>query len=331
MKSTKKLIIAAFMLVFAFVAAVSSTFAWFTLQNEVDVDEISVEVGAAGNDLQIAGLDGSFSYSYALTQPTGVTLLPVTWDNTATPSFQKLSLNAGGGTPYFEYASASGASLGYADSTYTWNGTGDYLTYDLQFRSNTTALEVYLDLAANPFTLNETDPLKAAQNAEVLKTIRIMFVDLDSEGDEVPASRVIYSPYYNVLSDFGNGDYFLKDSGWIAEGAFWANPTTPLLSETVNAGADETPGTADDYYEVNTTNVKSYPTYIPFAGELSTVISTTRVDETKGLKVTTLETKAVAESVRVYIWIEGWDGNATNESALSAFDTRLLFKGYPGA
>ena len=40
MKNLKKLFVAAVMLVVALTAVVSSTYAWFTMQNEVDVDQM---------------------------------------------------------------------------------------------------------------------------------------------------------------------------------------------------------------------------------------------------------------------------------------------------
>ena len=102
MKNLKKLVIASFMLVIAFVAVVSSTYAWFTTGKDATVNEISVGVVDASKTMLIGREKDVWSKSVTV-KPYGK-ITPVTlrsdaagtvgmfqqliWDSTLTPSFE---------------------------------------------------------------------------------------------------------------------------------------------------------------------------------------------------------------------------------------------------
>ena len=108
MKNLKKLFVAAIMLVVALTAVVSSTYAWFTMQNQVDVNQIELNVGSAGKDLQISttGVEGTWGYEVTLGTIDGI-LTPVTYDiKTGEVGFKQLALDEATNS-YFVYEAAT--------------------------------------------------------------------------------------------------------------------------------------------------------------------------------------------------------------------------------
>ena len=87
MKNLKKLVIASFMLVIAFVAVVSSTYAWFTRGQEATVNNISIGVVDASKSLLIGRENGVWSRQVTVT-PIGK-MTPVTLRGTDADVFTK--------------------------------------------------------------------------------------------------------------------------------------------------------------------------------------------------------------------------------------------------
>jgi hypothetical protein len=184
MKNLKKLFVAAIMLVVALTAVVSSTYAWFTKQNQADVKEIEMQVGTAGNDLQVAtAIDGSYNYSLTLGDINGL-LVPVSYDN-GLAAFYKLEYN--GATQDYEYT-ATGASDVFAPGDTFTVGEEDkgYLQYDLFFKSATAANEVKIDAANSTFI---------STNAYAAAAMRIMFVTYQADNATVD-TVLIWEPTY---------------------------------------------------------------------------------------------------------------------------------------
>lgn len=218
MKNSKKLIIATLMLVFAFVAVVSSTYAWFTMQNEASVDTIELDVVASGKDLQISttGAEGSYGFLAKLGTIDG-TISPVTYD--MIDGFQKLVLNNG----VYEYAAAEAFEPN--DTAENDNG---YLVYDIWFLS-TQEVDVTINKSTTAFT---------GTNTKALDALRIMFVEVDGTNNEVADSIKIYEPRVGTGS-FGEGDYYLVDNSYIAYNSL-TTYLNPFDSE-------------EDYYTLNET------------------------------------------------------------------------------
>ncbi|MDD4213050.1 MAG: hypothetical protein PHY42_06645 [Bacilli bacterium] len=289
MKNLKKLFVAAIMLVVALTAVVSSTYAWFTMQNQVDVDEMTLNVGTAGLDLQISGTGttGDFGYSLSLGTPEGI-LTPVTFDNSDN-GFKYLALDTT--KSFFEYATAT--SFGMSGTT------GAYLAYDLWFvTSSEGGVSLYLDTTANPFT--DVDGLSTY-------AMRIMFVPV-VEGSPVWTSKVIYEPITGT-GTYGTGPYFLDSNNYIAYNSF-KKGTPSLLDDflkPVNEGVYELNDDAEGDYMYG----RQYTTNTPIDNKLT---------------IGSLSQNTIAR-FRVFIWIEGWDGDANDTMAEKDVKTYLLFKG----
>ena len=288
MKNLKKLFVAAIMLVVALTAVVSSTYAWFTLQNEVDVNDMELNVGTAGLDLQISstGTAGDYGYSLNLGTPTG-TLTPVTYDFSDN-TFQLLVLDET--KEFFKYEEAASFGMSGTD--------GQFLSYDLWFvTSSEGGVTLYLDTTEIPF--KEVD-----NNADY--AMRIMFVPVVSS-DPVWGEAIIYAPT-DGSGGYGTGDYFEEANHYIAYDAF--------TKGTVDVIDDFLKPLAGGVYALNTgegnfMEGRQYSTTAP---------------ESDQLDLGTL-TQNVAKQYRVFIWIEGWDGDATDTMASSNLTTYLLFKG----
>ena len=135
MKNLKKLVIASFMLVIAFVAVVSSTYAWFTRGSDAKVNNIEIGVVNAEKSLLIGKEDGKWTKNVTVTpfgKITPVTLISKT-NGTQVDKFQQL-IWGGDLTPEFidakplneEYVKASG-SYDPTKTYYTLNyNTGAY-------------------------------------------------------------------------------------------------------------------------------------------------------------------------------------------------------------
>lgn len=283
MKSSKKLIIASLMLVFAFVAVVSSTFAWFTMQQQADVEEITLNVAAAGKDLQISttGDEGSYGYTITLGSITGK-LTPVTFD-ASDDTFKALVF--ANPDKYLVYENAIAVKPGDA---LTNEG---FFEYDLWFKSSE-SIPVNLDLLTSATTSDNTSALGA---------LRFMFVEVNGTTEDA-LTRKIWEPTLGSGS-FGKGDFYNPANNYIAYNAFTNN----------------TPETNDDFLKVYDSGVGHYElndTY--FTGRIYTPNTSTG----NKFNVTTL-TGGVAKHIRVRIWLEGWDGDANNTAALAELKGNL--------
>lgn len=312
MKSTKKLIIAAFMLVFAFVAAVSSTFAWFTLQNEVDVNEITLNVGSAGKDLQISstGNEGTWGYAVTLGTIDGV-LTPVTYDATSrSEGFKQLVLDSSTNS-YFVYEDASSFTAG----TTAPDGSS-YLTYNLWFRSSEDNLTLNLDVDTSAFVAATADP----EDTAVLGAIRLMVSD--------GTASYIWEPFTDVVEGqnsgtYGTGNYYDPANSWIALSAF-QNGTPGVETDDMLYYDDSTPGS--EVYALKDATDEFFDGRIYTPATPANVASPASGSAYDAITLGTL-TPNVAKQFTITIWIEGWDGDANNNAALSAFTSYLVFKG----
>ncbi len=297
MKNFRKLFIAAIMLVVALTAVISSTYAWFTLQNQADVDDMQLNVGSAGLDLQISGTGNpnDFGYSVNLGNPAG-TLVPVTYDKSDN-KFKYLGLHSS--KAYLEYKDATSFGL---------SGLGDYLAYDLWFKTSSTAgITLYLDTTNSPFTNTTGTPDKA---------MRIMFAVVGTGNVVDWEHAVIYEPVLGT-GTYGTGDYFIESNGWIAFNSFNNGSTDPkdwfLKREPIN------PSDLDQGYKYVLNDAASGDYMYGRQYDATSPVS-------NKLTITTLS-QNVVKRIRVFIWIEGWDGDANDTMALKALKSYLLFKG----
>ena len=291
MKNTKKLLIATIMLVFAFVAAVSSTFAWFTMQQEAEVSNLELQAAAAGTDLQVSltGEDGSYGYTVSLAT-TGAKLVPVTYDKSDNKFYQLAIDTAAANKGKYMYEEATAIAPGTAEGA----DNEGYLVYDLYFKtSSEDEVNLMLDM---------TSIFVADGDDNILGTLRLMFVPVNGETLDY-TNAIIYEHNYDENSTFGTGDYFDDANKYIAYNAF-THTSYPFL----NAIDDDGKYTLNDAF---------------FATRKYTTNEAYNASE-KTLALGTIDnTNAVHYSVR--IWLEGWDGDTTSEAATQKFVTYMRF------
>ena len=314
MKSTKKLLMATLMLVVAFVAATSATFAWFTMRQEAAVTNIQLQAATYGEDLQIALEDETeLKWGYNVTLPALYgELSPVTFDKTEREFY---TLEVDETTYKFKqvqttenvYNGTSGAPV---------NG---FLEFDLWFRTTNTEVDTLNFNVKSLFTTTEPN------EAEVLDTLRVMFIPTATAsgyaGFEDGETLVLENQTAANSGTYGTGDYFVKDNKFIAAEAFKytaGNYPFQIAEPASEYGfLKETGGEFvlddSDAYQLDDTFVyysKYTTTLVPADGNV--------------LKIANFSSNA-ALRVRVVIWIEGWDGDTTNNAALQNFVAGLKF------
>ena len=306
MKNLKKLFVAAVMLVVALTAVVSSTYAWFTMQNQVDVNQIELNVGSAGKDLQISttGVEGTWGYEVTLGTIDGI-LTPVTYDiKTGEVGFKQLALDSTTNS-YFVYKNATAFTAG------TTAPTGSaYLTYDLYFRSSQ-ELSLKLDVDKSIFAEKvELDP----EDIKILGAIRLMVT--------VGSTNYIWEPFTTIVAGqnsgtYGTGDYYNAANSWIALDAFLGDP---------GVATDDMLALNGSTYELKQAPGQFFDGRIYTPATPATVSNPASGAAYHAITLGTL-TADTPQKITITIWIEGWDGDANNDAALSAFTSYLMFKG----
>lgn len=311
MKSIKKLIMASLMLVLAFVGVVASTFAWFTMQNQVDVDDIQLNVGTAGFDLQVSFDDENYGYTLALpTLSEDFTFIPTTYQTT----FKHLVLDTNSESPtYGQYIYEAISPLTYNATTEVWDGTvadTSYITFDLYFTSSeATPLLIKFDVTT--FEAALTDSLGVA-NALSKGAFRVMF---EEDGPETSLVN-IFEPFYaaaydndeNLFGTFGLGEFYKKDRGFIANQAF---DNFLLRTEVDPFPYDFSTINLEEHYQLDTSEVTAYTSVNSQDAEAA-------VGDISGefIHIATTGGSNVSTKVTVTIWLEGWDGDTDRKSVV---------------
>lgn len=331
MKSLKKLITASLMLVIAFVGVVASTFAWFTMQNQVTVDDLQLEVGVAGRDLQIS-LDGTnFGYRVALAplpvdegETLGFKLKPVTYRNDSLGGwmFNTLALDEEG---VYEYDSTQ--SLLYNGTTWDGTaGTSSFFEFDAWFVSSAATISAPLVVRFDAYAF-EGALSALTLDGQAFGALRVKFAVYDELEDEF-VDVIIYEPNYatasaydndtNLIGTFGTGSFYNDTKKFISNTAF-----APFVQDTLSTINGE------DHYvlEASVLDEKYEHTYFESASAArSADLTVTYGTTARFIDIVSLQS-ANASQVRITIWLEGWDGDATNEIATQNLAARLLFVG----
>jgi len=168
-------------------------------------------------------------------------------------------------------------------------GKEGYLEYDLFLRADE-ALAVGLDVSLDGNLVIPGDTASEADLAAV-KAVRIGFLI----GEEF----IIYEPYQDANSTFGTGEFFNPTSS-TPFGAF-AN----FLEKGTEAWTFTTDAAVNEYATANDT-----------------------VNVNEGILPLTNLLANEAQQITVRIWLEGWDGDATNVAQGANFSTYLKFKTY---
>lgn len=304
MKNLKKLILSGILLVVALVAAVSSTLAWFTMQQDASVNDMELGAASEGLDLQISTDNTNWGYVVTVASPNGALLKPTTFDASDT-TFKELAFDT-------DATNEDKNKFEYVDTTPIIPGatTGEgYLTFDLYFKSsNENIKNLYLNI---------TDSLLSTEleNKTILNTVRMMFiVQEDETSSDLTAynsgNTLIYEPNYEETSTYGNGAYFLQANNYIAYNAFTHTNFLFLNSEVDENG----------YYTLNDTFFADRK-YTAKNKDNAITIN----DAEGGLLITNTMVANTVLKVKVCIWLEGWDGDTNNTVSLAEFAAKLKF------
>lgn len=315
----KKLFLAILMILFTGVLLTTSTYAWFTANKTVTVEQIDVNV-AATNGLQIS-VDGttwkptitnddilgaSAKYNAAVNQIPAGNSAPVSTIGAINTADGFMNMYAGAietaGTDYILTAQQSKETNGT---------TGDFVAFDLFF-STTTDTPIYLTNASN--VIYSTGP-KGLENAS-----RIAFV---MSGNTSAGSDL--ATIQGLKATAGSEVILWEPNSDVHTAAAVKN-----AQDAYGKGTTEGPGAAPlDYVGVkapisSANNIPVNSTDGTYFGSISPKIKTPAA----GIGTTfekAFDLKAGITKVRVYMWIEGQDVDCENDASGGSISYNLQF------
>lgn len=348
MKSLRKLFLASLMLFVALFAVIASTFAWFTIQQNPQIDEFNVDI-TSGEGLSISlnnGADYKLIWSnneFLATLPSGGNFLNYFELDTVTPrfdrvtegetttftfanEFQKLTYN---NPPFPWETNFNSTNLGHYTLTIaepnirlespTWI-SGKYISFDVFFKAETD-LNVYVQAA-------EVN----SDNANAENSARFGFLPhTNNEGVHTPdlANFKIFDPAA-IKGDtqvFGEGDFFSRNRLYENFRALM----TPTPTETSTDVIRVVPSLSDpQIYQIAFEDPENPGMFI-FDEDYVEFVKSITFDYTNPEPLIVVPAGDDAASVRkltVFIWLEGWDGQATDEAKGAILDVFLRFTGY---
>ena len=311
MKNTRKLLMAALMLVVAFAAVVSSTYAWFTLSNPLVVEDINVSVSESSgiymavknkdNDTYTwrtslteamlkAGKDSNFATKYA------PVCMEVSNDAINFGSFKKLN-TAGNGVE----AAAAGT---------------EYTTFTIYFKADK---ETVLDLTSILAAATGTDSSMAASS--------MLRVAVQGKGKE--ASALSEAKGWRKYDDKTSGIEVVSDAtvGTTTYPSFYS-ATNPAYNAFVKSGALDASNTppidGNALLDGSTTTYKyakiGLTGYTGYKSLHDALVSTNQNKyPAQIVTVPAYTTDADIVSITFTIWLEGWDSLATDALAGTQF------------
>lgn len=320
-KKSKKIFIAILMILFSGVVLTASTYAWFTANKTVTVEQIEVNV-AASNGLQIsvdasnwktlisnADIRGAgTTYTGAVNQLPTTSIVPTSsiGEIDTTTGFMKMFKGD-------IISSATGTNILKAVQSTETHGTasGDFIAFDLFFQV-TEDTPVYLTSASNVIAV---DASKGIENAA-----RVAFVEqgnaaagtavgtvqaLKSDGT-TPA--IIWEPNIDVH----------KPAAVVAALSTYGITTTEAGAARINYNGVKAPIPESENIPLNSTDEKYFSAVTP---KLTSVAA--GIPDTDYLSLFTL--KAGTTKVRIYMWVEGQDVDCENNASGSSLAYNLQF------
>lgn len=320
-RKRRSLFLSLLMIGFTGVVLTTSTYAWFTANQTVSVENIDVNVAAA-NGLQISvdGVNWKSIVSNAdilgakATYPGAVNQLPSSTNNLI-PVSSALEINEKNGFLKMfagEVSSDDGGSftLSATESVETNGDTGDFVAFDLFFQV-TGNTPIYLTSESSIVTSGESKGLQNAGRAAFVvqgnvptgtdkDTIQGLKATADSE-------VVLWEPNYDVHT-----------------AAAVAHAKSVYGIDTSEADADQL-----TYYGVNqvigkelNVPVASNETYFTqMTPDISTTAAGISADDYEDL----ITLQPGVTKVRIYLWVEGQDVDCENNASGSAVTYNLQF------
>ncbi|XFA99742.1 hypothetical protein ACAG96_03935 [Candidatus Izemoplasma sp. B36] len=325
MKSLKtKVIMSAFVLLFALVATIGSTYAWFTVSNQVSVQAIDLDVVTADSlliqvqdevtDTESAGVElGNAPYTtYGLTNLTDfqtnltTTEIALATQYTTYTGYKMAPLTAA-------YISTVGTTTAYDEIDM------DKLAYltDLE----TTTDRALTEVVGNPTYKNGTVGGYVEFNFWLIYSGLSESVDIALQDLVITETGASPSAVTNAISVGIKGDQVETTP---TENIFSLNPDYGFLFESTDAGYSETSA-------LNSISDKA-----TLIGKHSVYFNTADTDDLANIYVGTTGTSSQAstvatlapntpELITVRIWLEGWDSQTTNLLSSATFNISFEF------
>lgn len=320
-KRSKKIFIAILMILFSGVVLTASTYAWFTANKTVTVDEIQVNV-AASNGLQISVDATSWktlisnedirgagtTYAGAVNQLPTTSIVPTSsiGEIDTTTGFMKMFKGD-------IISSATGTNILKAVQSTETHGTasGDFIAFDLFFQV-TEDTPVYLTSASKVIAVGDS---KGIENAA-----RVAFVEqgnaaagtavgtvqgLKSDGTK---PSIIWEPNTDVH----------KPAAVVAALSTYGITTTETGAARINYNGVKALIPENANIPLNSTDTNYFSAVTP---ALTSVAA--GIPEDAYLQLFTL--KAGTTKVRIYMWVEGQDVDCENNASGSSLAYNLQF------
>ncbi len=320
-KKSKKIFIAILMILFSGVVLTASTYAWFTANKTVTVEQIEVNV-AASNGLQIsvdatnwktlisnADIQGAgTTYTGAVNQLPTTSIVPTSsiGEIDTTTGFMKMFKGD-------IVSNASGTNILKAVQSTETHGTasGDFIAFDLFFQV-TEDTPVYLTSASKVIAVGDS---KGIENAA-----RVAFVEqgnaaagtavgtvqgLKSDGTK---PSIIWEPNTDVH----------KPAAVVAALSTYGITTTETGAARINYNGVKALIPEDANVPLNSTDTNYFSAVTPALTSVATGIP-----ESAYLQLFTL--KAGTTKVRIYMWVEGQDVDCENNASGSSLAYNLQF------
>ena len=320
-KKSKKIFIAILMILFSGVVLTASTYAWFTANKTVTVEQIEVNV-AASNGLQIsvdatnwktlisnADIQGAgTTYTGAVNQLPGGSIVPTSsiGEIDTTTGFMKMFKGD-------IISNAAGTNILKAErSTETHSTTtGDFIAFDLFFQV-TEDTPVYLTDASNVIAV---DASKGIENAA-----RVAFVEQGNAaaGTAVGIVQALKSDGTTPAIIWEPNTDVHKPAAVVAALSTYGITTSEAGAARINYNGVKAPIPEGEDIPLNSTDEKYFSAVTP---KLTSVAA--GIPDTGYLPLFTL--KAGTTKVRIYMWVEGQDVDCENNASGSSLAYNLQF------
>ena len=320
-KKSKKIFIAILMILFSGVVLTASTYAWFTANKTVTVEQIEVNV-AASNGLQIsvdatnwktlisnADIQGAGgTYTGAVNQLPTTSIVPTSsiGEIDTTTGFMKMFKGD-------IVSNASGTNILKAErSTETHSTTtGDFIAFDLFFQV-TEDTPVYLTDASNVIAV---DASKGIENAA-----RVAFVEQGNAaaGTAVGTVQALKSDGTTPAIIWEPNTDVHKPAAVVAALSTYGITTSEAGAARINYNGVKAPISEGENIPLNSTDEKYFSAVTPTLTSVAAGIPNDAY-----LQLFTL--KAGTTKVRIYMWVEGQDVDCENNASGSSLAYNLQF------
>lgn len=293
---TKKLMLSVLTLAFAVVSLGASTFAWFTLSKDAQINQFEMSVkGGSGLEMRVAKLDGSNASAWYTSE------LPVSVIQQYANPGEKLdavTATLDGDKKVVSLKKLDGTAVKPAYET-----GGTYVGFKVQFKLSDAADTTSYDLYLNEYVL-------ATKDTSVDWTSNIA--------------------YKGALGDYAAGDvkqYYVSDAARLAittaDAQYIYESTDNTGHAEYTTGQPNADNAAVNYYNAITSGEEND---LDAADAPQYATASLTAAQKLGAVGQCPDSQDYAFEITVYVWIEGWDGECINAIFAQTLQTQLSFQ-----